>query len=157
VSAWRHRRKAEALLLLALAGAGAPAPSSAQTVSTISNMSFGSFVAGNGGTLTISTGGTRSSTGGVVAVGQGSTFGAASFLVSGTRNASYTLTLPANGTVVLSDGTHTMALNNFAVTPPNGHLSGGGTQTIRIGATLAVGNGQPAGNYTGTFSLTVNY
>jgi len=120
-------------------------------------MSFGNFVAGNGGTLTINTGGTRSSTGGVVALGQGATFGAASFLVSGTRNASYTLTLPANGTVVLSDGTHTMALNNFTVTPSNGHLSGGGTQTIRVGATLSVGSGQPAGHYTGTYSLTVNY
>jgi hypothetical protein len=157
VSTRRHRRKAEAILLLALAGAGAPTSSTAQTISTVSNMSFGSFVAGTGGTLTIKPGGTRTSTGGVVVLGQGSTFGAASFLVSGTRSATYTLTMPTNGTVVLSDGAHTMALNDFAVSPSNGHLSGGGTQTIRIGATLTVANGQPAGQYTGTYSVTVNY
>ena len=153
----RHRRKVEGILLLAVAAAGAPASSSAQTISTVSNLTFGSFVAGTGGTLTVNPGGTRASTGAVVAVAHGTTFGAASFLVSGTRNASYTLTLPVNGTVFLSDGTHTMALNNFSVSPPNGHLSGGGTQTIRVGATLTVGNGQPAGNYAGTYSLTVNY
>ena len=157
MSTGRHRRKAEGLLLLALAGAGAAASSSAQSVSTLSNLSFGSFVAGSGGTLAIGPTGVRSATGSVVAVGQASTYGAASFRVSGTANASYTITLPANGTVVLSDGTHTMALNNFVSSPPNGLLSGGGSQLIQVGATLTVGSGQPAGNYTGTFNVTVNY
>lgn len=143
--------------MLALVGAGASAPSSAQSISTLSNLSFGSFVAGSGGTLTVSPGGARAPSGGVVAVGQGSSYSAASFRVTGTANASYTLTLPDNGTVVLSDGSHTMALNNFLSSPPTGLLSGGGTQVIQVGATLTVGSGQPAGNYTGTFAITVNY
>ncbi len=50
-----------------------------------------------------------------------------------------------------------MALNTFTSSPPNGTLSGGGMQLVQVGATLTVGNGQPAGNYAGTFSITVNY
>ena len=50
-----------------------------------------------------------------------------------------------------------MALNNFISSPPTGLLSGGGSQLIQVGATLIVGSGQPAGNYVGTFTVTVNY
>jgi hypothetical protein len=138
--------------------AAAAAPASAQSINSAGQMSFGSFVAGSGGTLTISPGGLRSQTGAVVLVGQGSTYSAALFNVSGTANASYTITLPLNNTVTLVDAaSHTMALNSFVSSPSSGLLSGGGVQTIRIGATLVVGSGQPAGSYSGTFNVTVNY
>jgi hypothetical protein len=144
-------------MLLALVAADALLPAAAQSISTLSSLSFGSFVAGTGGSITVAAGGGRTSTGGVVTVGQGSTYAAAMFRVSGTASATYTITLPENNTVTLTDGTHTMALNTFTSSPPTGTLSGGGMQLVQVGATLTVGNGQPPGNYTGTFNVTVNY
>lgn len=142
-------------LVLALAGASFAAAS--QSISSLSSLSFGSFVAGNGGTVTVSPGGLRSQSGGVVLVGQGSTYTAASFRVSGTSNASYTITLPTDHVVLLVDGANTMALNGFVSNPVSGTLSGGGSQMIMVGATLVVGGAQAAGNYTGSYSVTVNY
>ncbi|HEY2559951.1 MAG TPA: DUF4402 domain-containing protein [Caldimonas sp.] len=142
---------------LALALAGAPAPAGSQSISPVAAMSFGNFIAGGGGTVTISPGGLRTQSGGVVLVGQGSTYSAASFRVSGTASATYTITLPPYDTVSLSDGFHTMALNSFVSSPPTGTLSGAGSQMIMIGATLVVGAAQPPGSYTATFNVTVNY
>jgi hypothetical protein len=156
VSEGQRRRYAFGSVLLAIAGASAP--SAAQTINSVSGMSFGSFVAGTGGTVTVTPGGARMQSGGVVTVGQGGTYTPASFNVSGTGGASYTITLPLNNTVSLSDASsNTMAVNSFASSPPTGTLSGGGMQTIRIGATLTVGNNQPAGMYSGSFNVTVNY
>jgi Domain of unknown function (DUF4402) len=51
-----------------------------------------------------------------------------------------------------------MTVNSFVSSPPGtGTLSGGGTQSIRIGATLIVGPNQTPGAYSGAFSVTVNY
>ena len=135
------------------------APASAQTIGAATNLSFGSFLAGSGGSVVMSTGGARSQTGGVLLVGQGSGVAAAQFTVVGTANATYSITLPLNNTVVLSDGNgHTMTVNSFVSSPAvTGTLSGGGNQVVRIGATLIVGPNQPPGSYAGAFNLTVNY
>lgn len=130
----------------------------AQSIGPVANLSFGSFIAGSGGTISVSAAGARSSTGGVLPLGQGSGVAAAQFNVSGTANASYTITLPANNTVVLVDAAaNTMALSSFVANPPTGTLSAGGSQSIRVGATLIVGNAQPSGSYSGSFNVTVNY
>jgi len=134
----------------------------AQTLTNTSALSFGGFVAGSGGTVTVATGGGRMKTGGVILVNQGGVAAAAQFTVSGTPTATFTITLPADGTVFLSGSTSgSMALNGFTSSPPNtasaGVLSGGGTATISVGATLTVGNAQTPGSYGGNFNVTVNY
>lgn len=89
---------------------------------------------------------------------QGGISTAAQFAVSGTAAATYAITLPANGTVFLSSGSQTMAVNNFVSFPSAmGTLSGGGTQMLSVGATLVVGNAQVPGGYTSSFAVTVNY
>lgn len=130
----------------------------AQSVSNTGALSFGSFAAGSGGTVSVAANGARSKTGGVMLVGQGEVASPAQFVVTGTPNASFGLTLPADGTVVLSDGSHTMALGNFSSSPgPTGVLPVGGTQLVRVGARLTVGSSQISGSYSGAFSLVVNY
>lgn len=90
---------------------------------------------------------------------QGGSSAAAQLIVSGTATAAYAITLPANDTVALSDGNnHSMALNGFVSDPSaTGVLSVGGTQLLRVGAALTVGNAQAPGHYDGTFSVIVNY
>jgi spore coat protein U-like protein len=152
---WLASRTPWCVALLAIGSAAAPA----QTIASLSDLSFGSFVAGNGGTLSVTIGSVRSTTGGLIAVGQGVTGSPAQFRVSGTGGATISITLPADNAVVLSDGkSHTMTLRSFVSAPAGtGTLDGAGKLTIRIGATLVVGSGQVPGSYSGTFPVTVNY
>ena len=145
-----------AALFAALALAASPA--APQTISGVSNLSFGSFLAGSGGTVVVSPAGARTQTGGVLLIGQGAG-AAAQFNVVGTANATYSISLPDNNAVTLSDGNgHGMAITSFVSSPPaTGTLSGAGSQSIRIGATLIVGPNQAPGAYSGAFSVIVNY
>ena len=130
----------------------------AQSVSSTAALSFGSFTAGSGGTITIGAGGSRMKTGTIILVNQGGSAAAAQFNVTGTPSAVFTISLPVDGTVMLSDGSNTLALNGFVSSPASvGTLSGGGSQLISVGATMTVGPNQAPGNYSGAFSVTVNY
>lgn len=81
------------------------------------------------------------------------TITAASFIVTGLENATYSIVLPTT-LEVTSDG-NTMLVNNFTSTPtPTGTLTDG-TQTLNVGATINVGANQAAGEYTNTSDLTV--
>ena len=125
------------------------------TVSNTAPLAFGSFSAGSGGTIMIGTDGARSKTAGVVLL-NASTGAAAAFAVNGESNATYTITLPT--TVQVADGGNTMSLGSFVSNPSGtGTLSGSGAQTINVGATLTVADGQTAGNYTGSFNVSVEY
>ena len=146
-----------AAALSVLLATAAPHASS-QTIGAVANLSFGSFLAGSGGTVVVSPVGVRTQTGSVFLLGQGPG-GAAQLNVVGTANATYSITLPDNNTVTLSDGNgHAMTVNSFISSPPaTGTLSAGGSQSIRIGATLIVGANQAPGGYSGAFSVIVNY
>jgi len=130
-------------------------------ISPTQDLAFGKISAGTGGSVSISVAGARSSSGGVVLVNTGSVQTQGQFSVTGLASATYTIALPADSTVTLSDGaSHTMAVNSFLSDPAagaNGQLSAGGSQTINVGATLTVSSGQTAGTYTGTYPVIVEY
>jgi uncharacterized protein DUF4402 len=121
------------------------------------DMNFGDVVAsGSLGTVILSTAAARSTTGGA-SLGSATGVTAGSFAVAGQPSATYAITLPASVTV--DDGaTHTMTVDTFNSNPSGtGALSGAGTQTLLVGATLHVGANQVAGSYTGSFNVTVTY
>ena len=106
----------------------------AQTINGSSALSFGSFVAGTGWDAICQQGAPHAN-GRRGAHRAGSGRRHRTVEVSGTSNATYWVTLPADGTVVLSDGSHTMNLNSVISTPAGtGTLSASGKQVIRIGA-----------------------
>jgi hypothetical protein len=136
---------------------------SASTAAEISiqntqGLSFGSFVAGSGGTVTVSPSDTRSAGGGVMLMSL-SAGAAARFTVSGDALATYTIQLPGNNFVKLTGPGAEMAVNDFTSSPSGagGDLGLTGSQTLTVGATLSVGSGQASGSYSGTFTVTVNY
>ena len=129
----------------------------AQTITPNVGLSFGSFVANTGGSITVSPAGGRSKTGGLFLMPQvGSS--AAQFTVRSTLLGIYAITLPADGTVLLSSGSHSMAINGFT-SSPRGTITVllNATQTLTVGATLTVGSAQAPGSYTGSFPVTLNY
>lgn len=82
---------------------------------------------------------------------------AASFRVYGLPGQTYTITLPANGTVVLEGPGEDMPVYNFESFPfqgPWGQLGiQSGTELLRVGARLIVGPDQQPGQYTGVFEI----
>ena len=148
------------ILLLALALLAMPYGYAQINVSNTRPLTFGKFVAGSGGTITVDPAGTRSRSGGVylLASGPGSS---ATFNASDSNpanaNLSYIITLPDNNSVLLSNGSNTMAANNFVSNPSGTGMLTSGSQVISIGATLTVSPNQPPGNYSGNLSITVNY
>jgi hypothetical protein len=143
-----------AVLLAALLPA---APARAKvTFSSTRALAFGRFVAGTGGTIIVNPAGTRSKTGAVVLLS--STASSASFTITDTSppgaNATCAISLPATATV--SNGTNQMQLNTFTSTPSGSGVMSGGTLTVAVGATMTVGANQPKGNYSGSFSVTMN-
>jgi hypothetical protein len=49
-----------------------------------------------------------------------------------------------------------MTLTNFT-SNPSGSFTGSALTELTVGATLNVGPNQPAGNYTGSYPISVNY
>ena len=107
-------------------------------------------------TVTVSTAGERSATNATAilnAVGK-----QAIFSVTGQENQSFKVTLPEDGVVSIASGGNSMNITDFdhnlGATPK---LNGSGNATLNVGAVLNVGATQAAGEYTGTFDVTVAY
>jgi hypothetical protein len=100
---------------------------------------------------------TRSYSGGVQLVS--SVYGAASFNVTGAANSAYTVTLPKNDAITISNGSSTMVVNSFTVSPAANtlKLNNEGLSAFNIGGKLEVSANQPPGNYTGAFEVTIAY
>jgi len=125
------------------------------TISKTGDLNFGNIIAdADGGTVTVTTNGTSSASGLTLPSATQGTITNASFLVSGLASATYSITLPDD--ITLSDGaSHTMSVGTFVSDPtPTGTLDGG-SETIKVGATLTVGASQAAGTYTNTSDLKV--
>jgi hypothetical protein len=133
------------------------------TITKTSDMNFGNLaVNATSGTLGLTAAATptRTPAGGVSLMG-GGTVAAATFTVSGLLNATYAITLPADGAVTLTGPGTAMALTGFVSTPTvvaGGNLGGTGSQTLYVGAVLNVAASQATGSYSSAnFNVTVNY
>lgn len=156
------RRRAAAILLASLAAALLHAPCArAQqvTLATTGNLDFGRFVAGAGGSVIMGATGARSKSGAVILLNSASA-AQAQFTVSSKGNGgskSVVISLPADGSIQLSNGSASMAVNVFVASPASLLSIPAGGTTLSVGATLVVAANQAPGNYTGSFPLTVNY
>lgn len=131
-----------------------------QTFTTNRSLVFGRFVAGSGGTIIVSPSGARMRTGGVALVSSAPSSASFTFTDNAGDNASAAviISLPADGSVTLTSGASTMAVTSFTSNPgPAAGAMSGGTLIFTVGATLTVGANQPAGSYTGSIPITVQY
>ncbi|MFN3790515.1 DUF4402 domain-containing protein [Massilia sp.] len=161
-----------ALAISAAAGSAVAAVATATSTSTViapikiekaADLAFGSFAASaTPGTVTVSTNGTRSATGGVTLMGSGAT--AAKFDVTGSGTLTYSISWVGSSTS-LTSGSDSMTFTRVADLTGGGAVTGdvtsgaltAGAQSIYVGGVLTVGADQAAGNYSGTVSATVEY
>jgi len=122
-------------------------------------LQFGSFVANTGGTVVVGTSADSASvTGGVIHMG--GTVKRARFNLSCpgsmmTVGTNYIMSTDSSTT--LTSGGNSMTVNNFTTSPSSGYISNNGSATIYVGGTLNASANQAAGNYSGSFNVTVNY
>lgn len=91
-------------------------------------------------------------------VGNFNTTSAATFTVSGTKNATYAVTLPSGATSLAGSNGGTLNVSSFTSSSTGaGNLGAGGTDTLSVGATLTIPQTTTDGDYTGSFSVTVAY
>ncbi len=128
-------------------------------IAQVADLNFGNIVAGTAtGTVTVDTGGNRTSSTGITLPNATlGTVNAAEFTVTGLADATYAITLPGSIDISTTGG-ETMTVTGFTSNPSGtGTLAANGEQTLSVGATLNVGENQAAGDYTGTFNVTVAY
>lgn len=121
------------------------------TISNSQVMSFGVLTKGEG---TINTVGETTGTVGVV----GSTYQAAEFTVGGENGYTYTVNCPS--TVILKDKNNSSNIMEAVLTPPTPMGSGfvvGTDTTLEVPGTLTVSSTNSAGDYEGSFTMTVEY
>jgi hypothetical protein len=158
---------AASLSTAALAGPGDTATESGASTARIVEaldiqalyvLRFGTFMQPTtAGTVTIASNSTVTTTGGVDATVFPTGRGASGFLVHGTPNRQFNTILPTSITV--SNGTSTMTVDSFRKNGggnPN-RLDSNGFFLLHVGGRLNVNANQQAGNYSGTFAVTVLY
>ena len=130
------------------------------------NIEFGNVIRGTtAGTVTIAPDGTRTATGGVTLANGGNK--PASFAGMGTNNQRVDVSLGAASIMITGPGAamrvHTFVLGStptavLTTTPQRFRISSStGIFAFPVGATLDVGANQAAGQYSGTWSITLNY
>lgn len=131
------------------------------------NLDFGTVIRGaTAGTVTVAPNGTRTSTGGAI-LANGGGHKAASFAGRGTNNQRVDISLGANSILIVGPGlpmrVHSFVLGStptavLTTTPQRFRInSATGIFAFPVGATLDVGANQAPGQYTGTWTITLNY
>ena len=128
------------------------------TITLVNDLSFGAFYNGTtGGTITISSGGSRTSTGDVILIGLGFPVSAAHFNVY--SNPGTVISILNGPDIPLTWSGYSMNLH-IGSTDPAAPFVNSNPYTIptvlSVGATLTVGvpASNPPGSYSGTFEIT---
>lgn len=138
-----------------------PSFSQVQSVTTLQNLSFGTFSQGSsGGTVTISATGSRSVTGSVMPFNLGPSCFQAIFEVEAPAGTIISILAGPNATLRGSNGgsmTLQLGIADKGATFVSSVSPPASTQ-VSIGGTLTVGDAaaSPPGTYTGTFYITFN-
>ncbi len=127
------------------------------STATLGDLAFGTIVPDAiGGTVTVDPlTGLRLGSGGLALIA--STFGPATFDVTGAPDANYAISLPV-GPLTIFSGLDSMTVDNWTTDVVGQQvLDGVGAATFNVGGTLTVGANQPSGVYSGTFTVMVDY
>jgi hypothetical protein len=133
-------------------------------ISKTQDLNFGKFAPGAGGSLMVSTDGTRTASG-VIMSSNDSSPTAAQFDVVGDSNATYGITWSGDAELTGTESSDSIALTRISDFDASGTTSGAvssgklnaGEQTIYLGGVLTIGEAQAIGAYAGNITATVEY
>ena len=129
------------------------------SISKIDDMNFENIAVNGAGSVILTPTGTRANTGGVTLPQNAGTVSAASFIVYGTPDYTFSITLPTGATTIYNNSGDQMTVDSWTSNPiSTGTLNAGGKGTFTVGATLHVSGNQVHGTYVSApFEVTVNY
>lgn len=148
------------LICLVIISAASFNVSFAQSAVKNQDLTFGTFcpTSSSGGTVSVSSTGTRSATGNILLFA--SSFTQATFTFSaGSRNRNVFSITTNSPRTLLRTGGGSMTLTLGTPSPASFTVNRNNTRVISIGGTLTVGSitANPPGSYSGTFALTFNF
>ena len=110
------------------------------------------------GTVVLAPDGSRTAFNGAGLPGAVGSPAAASFTITGTADAIFTIALPSSPTTI-TNGTDIMTVDNFTGSLSSPATITGGSVVLNVGATLNIAGGISTGLYTSAipFDVTVNY
>jgi Mat/Ecp fimbriae major subunit len=121
------------------------------TVTAVDDLQFGTIITGAAAsTVDISTAGARTCGAGLVCSGATT---AGSFNITGTTGQTVTISVPASVSLTSGANSMTASLTASAATA----VLVANAASFTVGGSLAVGANQADGDYTGTYTATVNY
>jgi hypothetical protein len=161
----RHLVAAAGLSLLAQGAFAATMNGTATIIQPIaitssSTLAFGNILADatNAGTVVISPVTGASTLTGVTRPGSAvGTISAASFTVTGASGLAYAVSFGESSVTLSDGGNNRMTMSSFTTSSANNFNLTGGSDTLKLGGTLAVGAAQAPANYSGSVSVTVAY
>lgn len=133
----------------------------ALTISKTSDLNFGSIVrpSGTASTITVSSAGVRSVSGGTGALAGAAGVSAAGFLIQGEGGQQFSITVPT--TFKMTSGTDSLKVTLSSSTTGTAMLSGSlgssGSLILGVGGYFKLTKTQATGAYTGSFQVTVAY
>jgi hypothetical protein len=160
----RHLVAAAGLSMFALGASAATMNGTATiiqpiTITASSTLAFGNILAdaASAGTVVVSPAGAATLTGVTRPGSNVGTVAAASFTVTGVSGLAYAVTFGASSFTLTDGGTNSMTVSSLTTASANNFNLTGGSDTLTVGGSLAVGAAQAAANYTGSVSVTVAY
>jgi hypothetical protein len=149
------------LLIFPNAGCLAQKPPRPITVIQISDLSFGAFYQGTGGTVSVDNAGVRTRTGDIVLLGLGYTVTSAVFRITGRPGTMVNITFGPDSHLDGSNGGYLELHIDPNISPPSPLILMGSdpvTLDLHVGGTITVGSSltDKRGSYTGTYTIIFN-
>ena len=124
-------------------------------------LNFGTILSSSAHNVTVGTEGNRTSTvEGNLVNDTSNAPSAGEFTITSSVARNITLTLPSSATISGGSSSTNLTVSNFVSNPAAGTGTVSviaGDTTVKVGATLAVTQGAAAGDYTGTYPVTISY
>ena len=124
------------------------------------DLNFGSMLATSAHNVVVGHDGTRNGNASYLINDSANPYQAGVFTISNQSSSAKTVQISLPSSTSITNGSRSMTISNFTSNQSldsNINIPSGASITVNVGATLAVTAGVPAGEYTGTYTVTIDY
>ncbi len=121
------------------------------------NLNFGTMLSSSAHTVTVGTTDNRTGSNNAMLVSDSNTPKSGLFTVTNTETNPVNGTISVDSSTTISNGTTTLNVTGLNASPTGSTSFENGDTEIKVGGQLAVSQNATAGDYTGTYHVTINY